>query len=752
MFRRLEYFKDNKLKLDILNEEIENLKKFIIEKKIHNSNHYKSWHNDFQSIYGPKSVNIELYITFSLLYFVSHIFIFKYIINGNKSINYHNINAKFFENCQKFIKEKFKTLNLFNFEYFHPLCKIYENTDFSSYRALICDIGEHIFNLNIKLEHKFDYLIQEIISPLLRHKSGEYYTPPFLVEKMVNEAYNFGESVLEPCCGSGNFLIAILRKIISANKSEKEKILAINNVYGFDINPISIFITKINFLIVLKDFATHENSHINLFVADSLFRIIEKNRFDLIIGNPPWYTFRDIESYQYQEKIKRLAEQLEIKPRPKNILNIEIAALFFYQSKVFMKKNAKIFFVITKGVITGSHASRFRNFKGFKDVKFWTFDIKIEKIFNIDFICIYAQKSENTQPNLNLEVPAYHFTLNNENSNINYFTKVELKLKEIKTLIPYSIENKGNKFYTKKLILKKQKKELFPSEESYYKKLFHKGADLNPRNLIFIKGNQIDDSLVNINPDGRIFKRAKAPWNEIEYKNEIIEKEYIFKVIKSTELVKFHVYDYYNAFLPLSKLDLKFNYNNLMPNAKKFYDKINKIYLDLKKATTDHNSLMDNLNRWSKLINNRQLSKIKVVYNNSGSILNSAIIQGNFIITGDLSFYDTENIDEAFYLVAILNSNIMTEQIKIKKSSRHIFKIPFESPIKKFNFQNKIHCKLVELGKKGQFVAKSTINDIKKKNILNLSKIKIQNILRKRLKGIFKKIDEYLLLELRSSN
>ena len=752
MFRTLGYFKDNKLKLDTLNEEIENLKKFILKKKIHNSNHFKSWYNDFQSIYGPKSVNIELYITFSMLYFVSHIFVFKYIINRNKSINYHNINAKFFENCQKFIKEKFKTLNLFNFEYFHPLCNIYENTDFSSYRALICNIAEHIFNLDIKLEYKFDYLIQKIISPLLRHKSGEYYTPPFLVEKMINEAYKFGESVLDPCCGSGNFLISILRKIISANKSEKEKILAINNVYGFDINPISIFITKINFLIVLKDFATHENSHINLYVVDSLFQIIEKNRFDLIIGNPPWYTFRDIESYQYQEKIKRLAEQLEIKPRPKNILNIEIAALFFYQSKVFMKKNAKIFFVITKGVITGSHASRFRNFKGFKNVKFWTFDIKIEKIFNIDFICISAQKSENTQPNLNLEVPAYHFTLNNKNSNINYFTKVELKLKEITTLVPYSIEKKGNKFYTKKLIPKKQKKKLFPSEESYYKKLFHKGADLNPRNLIFVKVQEINNSLVKINPDDRIFKRAKAPWIEIEYKNEIVEKEYIFKIIKSTELVKFHVYDYYKAFLPLSNIDLRFNYTHLLPNAKKFYDKINKIYLRLKKDTTCHNSLMDNLNRWSKLINNRQLSKIKVVYNNSGSILNSAVIHGNFLITGDLSFYATENIDEAYYLIAILNSNIMTEQIRIKKSSRHIFKIPFESPIKKFNYQNKIHCKLVELGKKGQFLAKSTVDNIQKNNELNLSKIKIQNILNKRLKPIFKKIDEYLLLELRSSN
>ncbi|MFX1394362.1 MAG: N-6 DNA methylase [Promethearchaeota archaeon] len=751
MFRTLGYFDDINLNLDNINKEIENLKEYLLNQQVHNSTHFKNWYNDFQKIYGPNSANLELYITFSLLYFIGHIFIFKYIINKNNSINYKDrINQNFFENCQNFTNKKFKTLNLFNFQYFTPILKIYENIDFNSYRSLIRNIAEYIFDLDIKLEYKFDYLIQKIISPIIRHKSGEYYTPPFLVKKMINEAYNFGELVLDPCCGSGNFLIELLKRIISANKNEKEKIFAINNIYGFDINPISIFITKINFLIVLEDLITNGNLQYNLYATDSLFQN-EKKKFDLIIGNPPWYTFRDIESYKSQEKIKNLAEQLEIKPRPKNILNIEISALFFYQSKrIYMKNNAKIFLVITKGVITGSHASRFRNFKGFKNIKIWCFDKKIEKIFNIDFICIFAQKSEKNQPNSNLEIPAYHFTLKYENLDINYFTNLELELKEIKTLVPYSIDKKGDKIYTKKLIPKNQKMILFSSEESYYKKLFHKGADLNPRNLIFVTVENLNDILVKINPDDRIFKRAKSPWNKKHFENEIVEKKYIFSVIKSTELVKFHIFDYYYVFLPLSKIDLSFGL--ISHHAKKFYEKINNIYLTYKKETTNHNSLMDNLNRWSKLINDRQLSKIKVVYNNSGSILNSAIIKGNFLVTGDLSFFTTENLDEAYYLVAILNSNIMTKQVQIKKSSRHIFKIPLESPIKKFKRQNKIHCKLVEQGKRGEFIAKSTLEELRNKNEKSLSKIKIQNILNKHLKPIIEEIDDILLQEFKSSN
>ncbi len=78
------------------------------------------------------------------------------------------------------------------------------------------------------------------------------------------------------------------------------------------------------------------------------------------------------------------------------------------------------------------------------------------------------------------------------------------------------------------------------------------------------------------------------------------------------------------------------------------------------------------------------------------------MIQGDFLVTGDLSFYTTENLDEAFYLSAILNSNLLTKQVKIMKSSRHIFKLPLDIPIKKYDINNFTHQKLVNLGKEGQ--------------------------------------------------
>ena len=740
--------KSGRIDFNTLDKDIIELELFLIKIKIYENSCYKNWIQDFERIYSVNDLNLRLYILFAIIYFLGIENIIQNVIIKEKSdINKISVLKTIKENQDnlKILNNKF---NLLNLDYFEPFFEIID-TSFQSYFESVIKFFLNLFlGLSLSEEYKFDYLYQNLIASTIRHKSGEFYTPPFLTKKMVEESYTFGDNVLDPCCGSGNFLIEVIKRIISSEKSINEKIDALNNLYGFDINPISVYISKVNLLILLKELL-NDGVSINLYLKDFLFDNTSnlKKKFDLIIGNPPWYTLRDIDSIENQEKIKNLAEKLGIKPKPKNILNIEIASLFFYQAKeIYMKESSKIFFVITKGVITGSHASKFRNFDEFKNIKIWFFNKKIESLFNIDFICLYAEKDVKSKNKLDYEFPASYFTIREEN--IDYFSNLELILEKVDSMIPYYIEKEGENKQVYKLISKKSYEELIPIKNSYYKKLFHKGADLNPRNLIFITSESINDELNKISPDSRIFFRAKSSWNKNEFSNEIIEKKYLFKVIKSTELVKFYVYDYYLVFLPLAKNDLIFNYNELSNYAKIFYDKINKIYLKNKKETTKHNSLLDNLNRWSKLINQRQKSQIKVVYNNSGSNLNSAVIIGDFLITGDLSFYDTKNADEAYYLSAILNSNILGKQIKIKKSSRHIFKIPFEIPIEKFDSNNSNHIKLSNLGKKGSIIAKNVVDQLLKTNGITISKVKIQKTLAKNLNSILNEIDEILTYEL----
>jgi hypothetical protein len=714
--------------------------------KIFSDSKYKEWLTDFKEIYGKEEANPRLYVIFSIIYFFSIVFITHYILNEREVFSKKSSILSELCRCEKIISSKLKKIEIEEIHYFSPILSLIDKDESRVLSNLIYDLSTKLFQSKIKTEYIFDFLIQRTVSTNFRHKSGEYYTPPFLVRKMIEEAYSFGDIVLDPCCGSGNFLVGIIKAILSQETNDNEKLEAINKIYGFDINPISIYLSKVNLFLILPE-KFHDFS-CKLYVTDFLHqkRNDFNQKFDLIIGNPPWYTYRDVGSNIYQQKIKLLAETLEIKPRPKNILNLEISTLFFTKATYsYLKNGGIIFFVITKGVITGSHASRFRTFKGLSDLKIWMFEKTIEDIFNIGFICLFARNSKKRGEIRDYKIPAHYFTIFNEIEDLNYFDDIQLKIRETKNLIPFSIERKRENTYVNKLITEEQFKKLIPIKTSPYKELFHKGADLNPRNLIFVNFTEINDEFVKVNPDEKIFKRAKAPWNKEEFNDEIIEKKYIFKVIKSTELVKFHIFDYYNVFLPLSQEDLSFNISLLGNHAKKFYEKINKVYLKNKKNTTLHNNLMENLNRWAKLINERQTSKIKVVYNNSGSILNCAVVEGNFLITGDLSFFATENLDEAFYLSTILNSPLLTNQIRILKSSRHIFKLPFNFPVKKYDEDNSDHQRLVELGLEGQKISKKTISSIDANHII--SKIKVQKRLEDKLKTIFSQTDKILLRE-----
>jgi len=733
----------NSISISAFESELDELEQSFSQKSIQDTPAYQSWKETFIQIYSEKAINLRFYIILSLFFFIGRV---KLLKRSEKTSNLVIDTTIFQLNFEEKILLTKKVGDISLVYYYSPLVDRIDIHEITLYSKILNNIFIKLEEINIPLIYQFDYLIQNLISSYIRHGSGEFYTPPFLVKKMVNESYKLGECVLDPSCGSGNFLIEIINKILKSNISKDDKIKAIKKVHGYDINPMSIYLALVNITCLLDYECRITNEQLR--VVDSLFleniKNNEKTKYDLVIGNPPWYTLRDIESVKYQDKIKGLADLLGIKPTPKNVLNIEIASLFFYKAHdLFMKNGSKIFFVLPKGVLTGTHASLFRSFRGFEKIKTWMFENEILNIFNIDFICLYAEKSSKVVNKENYNIPVIYYGTKKNIAPFDYFDSIDLVAIEKEELVPYSIETKGKKIFVNKFISKKEFGELVHAQTSYYKDVFHKGADLNPRNLIFVTVKNIDKSYVNISPDQRIFKKAKVPWNQALFQSQKVNKKYIFNVVKSTELVSFNVFDYYYVFLPLNKSDLSFEYFSMDTHSKHFYDLINNLYLKFKKKTTNNASLLDNLNHWGKLITPRQLSKIKVVYNNSGSTLSSAVIEGDFLVTGDLSYFDTQNIEEAYYLSSILNSQFINKQIRIRKSSRHIFKKPFETPIPKFDSSNNLHLKLADLGRESNEIAQLTVQEFEMVNHLSL-KSKIQEKLKRTLESTLNQIDKIL--------
>jgi SAM-dependent methyltransferase len=99
----------------------------------------------------------------------------------------------------------------------------------------------------------------------LRHDLGEYYTPDWLAERVLDGVGYDGDPsarVLDPACGSGTFLVLAIGRIRSWYDSHREDCsfnedglgrLILQNVIGFDLNPLAVMATRTNYLIAIRD-------------------------------------------------------------------------------------------------------------------------------------------------------------------------------------------------------------------------------------------------------------------------------------------------------------------------------------------------------------------------------------------------------------------------------------------------------------------------------------------------------------------
>jgi Eco57I restriction-modification methylase len=126
-------------------------------------------------------------------------------------------------------------------------------------------------------------LYQQLFPKSVRHDLGEYYTPDWLAEHVLNELGYEGDPdkrLLDPACGSGTFLVMAINRIrrwYDANREKYsydegellKKILA--NVVGFDLNPLAVMAARTNYLVAIKDLIRHvDQVEIPVYLCDSI--------------------------------------------------------------------------------------------------------------------------------------------------------------------------------------------------------------------------------------------------------------------------------------------------------------------------------------------------------------------------------------------------------------------------------------------------------------------------------------------------
>ncbi len=164
------------------------------------------------------------------------------------------------------------------------------------------------------------FVYQSLTAEGSRILKGLYYTKPLIVNEMLSDIRILeGEKLLDPCCGSGIFLL-------KAEHAQMEQL------FGIDNDPLAVMIAKANLMVKFNESSVYPQIYQLDFLlhADTALGDL---RFDYIVTNPPWGT----------EKGQLHHSDV--------ILSKEKASLFFTESFKLLKKNGIQHFLLPSSLM-----------------------------------------------------------------------------------------------------------------------------------------------------------------------------------------------------------------------------------------------------------------------------------------------------------------------------------------------------------------------------------------------------------------
>ncbi len=209
------------------------------------------------------------------------------------------------------------------------------------FNELLCDI----IHKDIPEQKNITGIIyQSIIAEGEKSKLGSYYTPDRVASGIAERLYSRGPMFLDPCCGTGQFLIAFAEKYGTAE-----------NVWGVDIDPVAVNLARINLMLMFPE----KDDEPRIFCNDSLMSYNERLLFDdisslpdfnVIATNPPWG------SHYRKEELARLAYYYP------EITSGESFSCFLVKSSRMLKPEGCIAFVLPEAVMNVKMHSDIRRY------------------------------------------------------------------------------------------------------------------------------------------------------------------------------------------------------------------------------------------------------------------------------------------------------------------------------------------------------------------------------------------------------
>lgn len=483
---------------------------------------------------------------------------------------------------------------------------------------------------------------------------------------------------------------------------------------------------------------------------DSIWKYIIQNtykpyflrqHFDYIVGNPPWFTYSSVSNADYQVELKELADKYDITPtQKKNMPHLEIAAIFLaHAANFYLRPKGNIAFVMPRSFLLADQHDNTRTGKaqGFYLTEIWDTQ-DVSPLFNIPSCVLFARQggvrnghangngngnghSKRALPADGIGGRTYSGRLPRHNATWKE-AKKKVKIKEVQWFFNTL---KKNTALTNNV----------QGEEKHninvYKEKFSQGATIVPRNFYFVMSEQFPapheisraywrgfDVLIESDEANDEF--AKMPWKALKLRSSYIQTDYFYRTAIAKNIAPFAL-----IHPPIVILPVQITTNALQEKKLKLMtteDILEEAHLEVykwfvkaeelwDKHKTESAKSMSFLNRldFQRGLTSQNLNKrYLVLYSTSAKNANACVLDRetldfDFLAESATYVYFTDDLNEAYFLSAFINSSLANNAIKPFQAAglfgpRHVHKKILDVGLPLFDPKDPLHQQMAALG------------------------------------------------------
>lgn len=667
-------------------------------------------------------------------------------------------------------------------------------------------------------------LYESVISAKQRKQLGEYYTPDWLADRVVDAAvaHSLTQRVLDPACGSGTFLFHAIRRYLAAADAAGARNAdairgATEHVLGVDIHPVAVTFARVTYLLAigparlqspdrpelsvpvylgdsiqwgqertlftadalviptggsqlwardlrfpkdvvsdasrfdrlvadLTDVATtngggsdaseaarnllrrygvspkdeavlletfrtlrelHESGHDHIWgyyvrnLARPVWLTREENRVDVVLGNPPWLSYRFM-TREMQAEFRRLSQERDLWAGASVATHQDLSAIFVLRSvERYLRHGGRFAFVMPWSVLRGRHFAGFRRgsypLPGEDEALTLAFDTAWDlhavkpSFFPVPASVVSGTRAAEARP-LRPEVDRWSGDLKRPNVGWDVAAR---RVRREPAEVPEA---------------RKPRKD----ELSDYHRRFAQGATLVPRVLCIVNElppGPLGTGVGRIEVESRRTRGEKKPWKDVPSLRAVIDRHFTFRVHLGETILPYRVLPPLRAVLPWDGRKLLHGAHPELiryPAFAKWWKRAEALWNEHR--SSDRLTLLEQFDYRKKLEDQFPPAPHRVVYNKSGMYLAAAVVRDNAILDHSLYWGVTIQDPEARFLAAILNSEAMTARLRPLQSRgehnpRDYHKLVWQVLVPAWDADDPRHQRLASLSAEAERIA-----------------------------------------------